>query len=140
MGDRCYIGLVARRADLEAKWPQWKKNYNSRGTVDGYPDLIWIGFEEMNYGSLGCYPELAGVPFIGDNSAGYEYGAAELVNDGTEDTWRDGGTDFWPTGHDRDGYVFHVDPDGQPLVTDEWRKWWALRQRVHNYLYNKQPL
>lgn len=80
MGDRCYVSVYCRAEDADA----FEGLLDEERGEDG--GLTFLGQSDVNYaygvddGQHGDLPK--GIPFIGENSAGGDYPAAEFATDG----------------------------------------------------------
>jgi len=81
MGDRCYLEITMRRADLPLFAPhvdagaddEW---WDIADDVDNHPDLVTVGVYEANYAWQSARDAAAasGIPFFGTHEEGGEYG------------------------------------------------------------------
>lgn len=73
------------------------------------------------------------VPFFAEHGAGDNYPAGAVVYDGN------GETQYMRTCTD-EGFAFHVDDNGNPIVTDYHREFWAVWKRVEKYINTGEGL
>ncbi len=130
MGDRCDMRFTVRKDDLERLWPERDSRMELADKIG--PNVVYLYFDEINYGDFEGTGYPSGLPFIATRSAGEGYGHATAVCDGKslhiQDTDSDG------------DFCFRVDDDGSPIVTPEWHEFWELRRRVKAYIYDGVPL
>jgi hypothetical protein len=81
MGDRCYLEITMRKADLPRFAPfagarADEKWWDNEDDVDRHPDLVTVGVYEANYAwsDQRLAAAKAGVPFYGNHGEGGEYG------------------------------------------------------------------
>ena len=127
MGDRCYCTVTCREADLVAAMPDWKEKFGSQWeSRDG--GVLTLAFDQVNYADVFVSEGFPDIPCLVENSPGCEYGAGVTANFGDDRyNWdTDSETNTW--------FAFAVDESGVPILTDDWRDFWALYQKVRKHL------
>ena len=132
MGDRCQCTVYVRRDDLERVMPGWKEELGCN-TDSERNGVLELGFDEVNYANVHNNGLPENIPCIIENSAGHGYTAGITVQDpGADPSVRN----EWSTDGD-EGFVFWIDEGGLPVVTDAWREFWALYQKVKKHIHGE---
>lgn len=127
MSDRCYCTVECREADLVAAMPDWNEKLGSQ-YEDRNGGVLMLAFDQVNYANVFDAEEFPDIPCLVSNSPGYEYGAGVTANFGDDRS-------NWDTDQETNTqFVFGIDEAGNPIVTDYWREFWGLYQKVRKYL------
>lgn len=84
MSDRCYVSLTCRKADADRLNELFDESWNLTFDEDG---LVRMSGSECDYGLLEerKAASAAGIPWIGYNGSGSNYGPASFACDGTKE-------------------------------------------------------
>ena len=137
MGDRCNCTVHVRRDDLERVMPDWEEElgFEYKHETNG---VLMLEFAEVNYANMENEGLPTNIPCIIENSAGCEYAAGTRVQDPKADPSVCKCNEWCTDGCK--GFVFGIGDNGLPLVTDAWRKFWALHQKVRAHLWAKKEV